>query len=277
MAAGVLVAALVERGQLDEAETTLSEAGLADALPPDVIAMFFVLYHRGRLRVAQGRAREGLADFMTLRQLRDLGGWAFAGMQPGVAAAAALVAVGDREPARHLVEEELRIARRRDAPPCWEGAALRALASTRDGANAIETLQASARVLEHSVCLLERARTLLELGAAMRRSNQRAASREPLRRALELTHRCGASPLEQRVRDELRASGARPRREMLIGVESLTASELRVARMAAHGLTNREIAQGLFVTRKTVEVHLSNAYRKLDISSRRQLPQRLGR
>ena len=73
------------------------------------------------------------------------------------------------------------------------------------------------------------------------------------------------------MRSELHATGARPRREALSGVESLTPSERRVAALATEGLTNREIAQSLYVTPKTVEVHLSNTYRKLDIRSRRDL------
>ena len=70
----------------------------------------------------------------------------------------------------------------------------------------------------------------------------------------------------------LAASGAKPRRVMLTGVESLTPSELRVARLAAGGMGNREIAQELFVSVKTVESHLGSVYRKLDITSRRKLP-----
>lgn len=88
---------------------------------------------------------------------------------------------------------------------------------------------------------------------------------------LELAAACGAEPLAERARTELNAAGGRARREALSGVESLTPSERRVAAMAAEGMTNREIAQALFVTPKTVEVHLSNAYRKLGIASRRQL------
>jgi DNA-binding CsgD family transcriptional regulator len=97
-------------------------------------------------------------------------------------------------------------------------------------------------------------------------------AREVLRRALELATRCGATPLAQRAETELLATGARPRRVALSGVDSLTPSERRVAQMAAEGHTNREIAQALFVTPKTVEVHLSSVYRKLEISSRSQLP-----
>ena len=75
-----------------------------------------------------------------------------------------------------------------------------------------------------------------------------------------------------RVHEELLAAAARPRRIALSGVDSLTGSEHRVAQMAAAGLANREIAQALFVTVRTVEMHLTHAYRKLDISSREELP-----
>ena len=78
--------------------------------------------------------------------------------------------------------------------------------------------------------------------------------------------------LAEHARSELYATGARPRRAALDGVESLTDRELRVAKLAAEGQTNRDIAQLLYVTPKTVEVHLTNAYRKLNIGSRRELP-----
>src|SRR5207247_1033535 len=88
----------------------------------------------------------------------------------------------------------------------------------------------------------------------------------------ELAHKLGATALEERAQTELAATGARPRRLMLSGLESLTPSERRVAELAAENLTNKDIAQALFVTPKTVEVHLSSVYRKLEISSRAQLP-----
>ena len=92
-----------------------------------------------------------------------------------------------------------------------------------------------------------------------------------LRQGIELAHRCGGSALVDYANNELAATGAHPRTIMLSGVEALTASERRVAQMAAEDLTNKEIAQALFVTVKTVEQHLGRAYRKLDISSRREL------
>ena len=93
-----------------------------------------------------------------------------------------------------------------------------------------------------------------------------------MRAGLELAQRLGATVLADRAHEELVATGARPRRLVLSGVDSLTPSERRIAAMAAEGLSNREIAQALFVTLRTVEMHLSNAFRKLDVSSRTQLP-----
>ena len=124
--------------------------------------------------------------------------------------------------------------------------------------------------MKDSPAKLEHAKARTELGAALRRANRRAAAREQLRQAVELATICGAASLGRAER-ELLATGARPRRVALSGVASLTPSERRVAEMAAEGPTNREIAQALFVTQRTVEVHLTSIYRKLGISSRSQL------
>jgi DNA-binding NarL/FixJ family response regulator len=97
-----------------------------------------------------------------------------------------------------------------------------------------------------------------------------------LAEALELAARCGARPLAARAREELNAAGARPRREWRTGVEALTPGELRVARLAAEGQTNREIAHTLYVTLKTVEGHLARGYAKLGITGRAELPHALG-
>jgi DNA-binding CsgD family transcriptional regulator len=118
---------------------------------------------------------------------------------------------------------------------------------------------------------LELAHSLTELGAALRRAGARVVAREPLRRALDLAARCGATPLATRARDEALAAGARPRRPWTTGVQALTPSELRVARLAAQSLSNRDIAQALFITTKTVGDHLVNAYRKLHIHTRDEL------
>jgi DNA-binding NarL/FixJ family response regulator len=116
---------------------------------------------------------------------------------------------------------------------------------------------------------------MCELGAALRRGNHRRDAREPLREAVALAQQCGAHGLAQRARDELLAAGGRPRRDALRGIDALTASELRVAQLAALGHANREIASELVVTVRTVEFHLSRAYSKLGIASRSELARAL--
>ena len=124
---------------------------------------------------------------------------------------------------------------------------------------------------------LEHARALVDLGAALRRANRRAEARETLQEGLRLAERCAADPLAELARTELLAAGGRTSDPTGTGVERLTVSELRVAELAAEGRSNPEIAQTLFVTRKTVETHLGHVYRKLDVSGRGDLAQALAR
>jgi DNA-binding NarL/FixJ family response regulator len=140
------------------------------------------------------------------------------------------------------------------------------------GSRGLERLAEAAAVLEGSGADLELARSLTDQGASLRRAGRRRDARAPLRRALDLATQCGAIALARGTREELVAAGAKPRRERISGVAALTASELRVAQMAAQGLTNRQIAQALFITMRTVSAHLGHAYSKLDISDRTQLP-----
>ena len=93
---------------------------------------------------------------------------------------------------------------------------------------------------------------------------------------LDLAHRCEASVLATHAHEELVAAGARPRRERLSGSEALTPRERQVAQLASRGVRNREIAQRLFITQKTVEWHLGNAFRKLELHSRDSLIGALG-
>jgi DNA-binding NarL/FixJ family response regulator len=131
-------------------------------------------------------------------------------------------------------------------------------------------------VLAASDDRLGHALALLELGGALRRAGQRKEARERLTDAIEVAAISDAPPIATQAHDELVAAGARPRRDPVESRSHLTAGETRVARLAAEGMTNREIAQALFLTEKTIEVHLTNTYRKLDISSRSQLPRALG-
>ena len=127
-------------------------------------------------------------------------------------------------------------------------------------------------MLERSPARLEHARALVNLGAGLFVRGERLAAREPLSQGLDLADRCGSAALAERAWAALVTTGARPRRVALTGPEALTAAEHRTARMAADGLGNREIAQALFVSTKTVETQLSRAYEKLGIRSRSELP-----
>jgi DNA-binding NarL/FixJ family response regulator len=139
------------------------------------------------------------------------------------------------------------------------------------GADGLAVLEQAVDMLEPTTARLEHARALVEYGGALRSSKHRIAARERLREGVEIAHRLGAHALIAQANEELAATGARPGRVAHTGLETLTTSERRVAQLAADEMSNKDIAQALFVTVKTVEVHLSSVYRKLEISSRRQL------
>jgi DNA-binding CsgD family transcriptional regulator len=270
LAMGVLVAALVERGELDQAEAAL-ESVSADLHSTSQTAG--VLRHaRGRLRFAQRRLGEALDDFRaageiatrTLAPSPTFVPWRSDG-------ALAELALGDTEAARCLSEEELELARAFGAPRAL-GVALRAAALVAGGQRGEALLREAIEVLGGPDTRLEQARARADLGAVLRRSNRRVEARGMLRQAVDAAHRVGAEPLAVVAETELRATGARPRRVMLTGLEALTASERRIAELAAEGLTNAQIAQTLFVTARTVEGHLTNVFLKLDVKARIELP-----
>jgi DNA-binding NarL/FixJ family response regulator len=261
-----LAAVLLERGDLAGARTVHDLAG--DLGNDDSQGARYFLNGEMELRVAEGRAEEtiALADDFAERfahyQLPAYSRWRSCKAQ-------ALDRLGRTEEAIALVQEELALAERWGAPGAV-GTTLRILGTLRR-AEGLDDLRAAIDVLDGSPARLESAKALAAYGAALRRGGQPRQAREPLRRALELAVACSADGLAEHVRAELHASGARPRRDALSGPESLTPSERRVVELAVEGTTNRDIAQTLFVTPKTVEVHLTNAYRKLGVGSRREL------
>jgi len=272
-AATVLADVAVEAGQLDEAQALL------DLLPrqgwPAGVGTVLIPAARGRLRLAQGRAAEALADFQACGELFGADVWGMPIRETGYVharsgAALALLRLGRHQDAVRLADAELADVRVFGAPRAL-GIALRVAGLARGGPEGLALLRESAAALDDSPALLERARSLAELGAALRRDGQRAEARDPLARALELAAGCAAGPLAARARDELRAAGARPRRPWRTGVDALTPSELRVARLACDGRSNREIAGELYVTLKAIEGHLARAYAKLGIEGRGQL------
>jgi ATP/maltotriose-dependent transcriptional regulator MalT len=273
-ALGLLIQALVEEGEPAAAERALRESGLGDEIPPSR-ASNYLLEARGLLRVAQGRADEGLDDLLEFGRRDERWGSAnplASRWRSGASHALALV--GDNERAARMAEDDLERAWR------WGtargvGIALRAGALAEGGAAGTARLREAAEVLRDSPARLEQARALTDLGAALRRANQRAEARPPLQEGLELAERCSARALAKRARTELRAAGGRSSDPESTGLQQLTASERRVAELAAQGHSNPQIAQALFVTRKTVETHLGHVYRKLDVAGRTGLPRAL--
>jgi DNA-binding CsgD family transcriptional regulator len=261
---------LVERGELEAAGRELGSLVSEHGTPRDLGAYRFVGV-RGHVRLLQLSPANALEDFLeTGRLLRQLGGDNPAVFPWRSLASAASLALGDREDARRLAEEEVALAASFGAPGA-HARALGALAAMLDGAEAIEVREEAVRVFESSQAALDRARALVDLGATLRRAARRRDAREPLKQGLDLAGRCGARALAQRAREELVAVGARPRRDAATGREALTVRERQAAGLAAQGMSNREIAEALFVTVKTVEWHLKHAYRKLGVGSRREL------
>ena len=130
-----------------------------------------------------------------------------------------------------------------------------------------------------AMALLCRSNWLARWSTSARRTagpGARTTAREILREGLDLAHAMGGLALCDRARRELVVAGGRPRRDATLGRDALTPGELRVAQLAADGQTNRQIAQALFVTQRTVEIHLTSTYAKLQISSRSALPAALG-
>jgi DNA-binding CsgD family transcriptional regulator/tetratricopeptide (TPR) repeat protein len=264
-----LIDVLLARGQAPQAAAELERA-LPSGEPVGNQGALFI-EARGRLHLELGETRAGVTDL--LEAGRRLEEWGL--HNPSVAAwrshaALGLAALGDRQRAGELVQDEVTLARRWGTPRTL-GVALRAQALVGNDERTIPLLHDACATLERSQAPVERARALTDLGAALRRTNQRAEAREHLRVALDIAVSTGAASLVQRARTELEATGARARIPLRSGVDGLTPSERRIAQMAAAGQTNTTIAQNLFVTIKTVEMHLTSTYRKLDIGSRTQI------
>jgi DNA-binding CsgD family transcriptional regulator len=270
-----LLDALVARGALDDAEELVARFG-----PPT----------RGEPTLPLALLRTSLAHFhlargiptAALREATAAGELVSATIANPYccdwrgARALALAALERGDEAAATAAAELADARTFGVPTAI-GAALRTLGLVTGGAEGVGMLRAAVAALEGTDGRLDHARALLELGVALRHQGARTEARDTLRLALDETARLGASGLADRAHQELIAAGARPRRDrrLLSGRESLTAGEDRVALLAAQGLTNREIAQRQFVTVKAVQWHLRNIYRKLDVTSREDLPSAL--
>jgi DNA-binding CsgD family transcriptional regulator len=265
-----LIPILAERGQLDTARQII------DALPLGegelrVWQGVGVLAERGRVRIARGELDAGVSDMLEADRRAAGAGCHLSILVEWVATAVtALARLGRTEQAAALAQRELEAAIAFGAPR-RTAIALSAWGGIDDSAEGLARLREAVELLANSPARLARAQVLVNLGVGLRRRGEALAAREPLAAGLDLARQCGAVALAETARAELVATGARPRRTSLRGPGALTPAELRTAEMAASGMTNREVAQALFVSTKTVETQLSQAYSKLGIGSRAEL------
>jgi DNA-binding CsgD family transcriptional regulator/tetratricopeptide (TPR) repeat protein len=270
-----VVRAQVERGELAAARALLDRLGLTGDLPP-TWPHNLVRHARGCLHQAAGDHAAATADLLKAGELADQWGILNPAILPWRSAAAlSLSALGDQQAARRLCAEEIGAARHWGAGRAL-GIALHAAGVAQGGDRGIGLLSEAVAVLRPAPAPLELARALTGLGAAHRRAGGRTKAREMLREGLDLAHAMGGLALAGQARRELVVAGGRPRRDAARGRDALTPGELRVAQLAAAGHTNRQIAQALFVTQRTVENHLTSTYAKLQINSRAGLPAALG-
>jgi DNA-binding CsgD family transcriptional regulator len=267
-ACAVLAHTHMARGDLDAAALTLERAEAA-GLATGAHERAQLADARGTLELLCGHPQTALEQLTLCGELQASGdSMALLRWRPPAAAAA--LAAGDTGRALQLVDEELLIAQRAGTARAL-GTALRSKGLVVGGHEGLDLLDEAVRVLRSSPALLERSRALIDFGAALRRNNQRVKARRALLDGADLAQRLGAAALAEHAREELRAAGGKPRRLAVSGTASLTPSEFRVATLVARGLTNRQVAQSLFVSVKTVEGHLAHIYDKLSITSRRQI------
>lgn len=264
---------LIERGELDAAEAQIDKAE-NDPTWAESSMQAFVLEARARLHLARDQPEPALAAALEAGRIFERAQIANPSVLPWRdRAALAAARLGERDRATALIDEGLALARRFGAPRPI-GIALMT-AGAIDANNGLEAFEEAVEQLAGSPASLEHARALALFGAALRRRGRLKDARGPLAVALDMAVDFGAVGIAQRARTELAAAGARPRRSRSSGVASLTPAELRTAQLAAEGLTNRAIAEALFVSLRTVETHLTHTYRKLTISSRGELSRAL--
>ncbi len=272
-----LVVSLLDQGQPDAAAQQLAAVVGDTRELPDLPPMTPVLLARMALQAAGREYGQALDTWReaSRRASRSHGGIAASWIEDLSIIADVHHAVGDTAAACATADYAREVAERWGTPGA-RGQALHAQARVGALPAPIEALEEAVTLLARSPARLEHARALVTLGGALRRSGRRVDSRAPLRDGYDLAVLCGAQALAESARSELRSSGVRVRREPRSGVDALTASEQRIAEMAADGMSNAEIAQRLFLTVKTVEMHLTHTYRKLDVTGRPDLTRALG-
>lgn len=278
-AGAVLALSLGAQGRLDEASAAVN------AIPepnPTSLTTFWPLHSRAILNLAAGDYEAATRDLERCQELYEriwgLVAWrkpAIGFLQHRSLLGRALLGLGKIDSARAVVEEERPLALALGTHRAI-GVNLHTAALLERGEAQIDAFKRATDELARSQSRLEYADALCDFGAALRRANRRSEARGPLREVVALARAARAKPLQDRAVQVLKATGERVSRPDVAGVDALTASEQRIASMASAGASNRDIAQSLFVTIKTVETHLAHVYRKLDLSGRSELPAALG-
>ncbi|MGW1375826.1 helix-turn-helix transcriptional regulator [Streptomyces sp. NPDC002446] len=266
----IRIDALLAQGRIEAAERVAAghsvggQADVAWARPRFLLSL-------AALRIARGDLRAGLS------LLRESGHYSEAAgtVSPAIApwrsrAAAAHLALGDARSARTCAEQELELARRCRIPRAL-GVALRGAGAATGGPQGLDMLAEAVNVLGASPARLELARALKDFGDALLRQDDKRGARRALRQGLDLAVECGATVLATRLEERLHLAGGRVARSGGPGVRVLTAGEERVSALAAQGYSNKQIAELLFVSLRTVETHLTGVYRKLGITGRPHL------
>jgi DNA-binding CsgD family transcriptional regulator/tetratricopeptide (TPR) repeat protein len=271
--APTLARAHLERGDLDAAAEAIRVGERGD---PQRVEYVLLLEVRAALALARGDAERALADATAaIAQVRQgFGLIPMRGFDSRRLAALAAHRLGRAEEAGAFVDDLLDQLRQVDAPR-QHGATLACAGVLAGGNRGLALLHEAVATLERSQSCLVALHARMELGVAQRRAGEAEPARESLSGVLERAEEIGAAPMVDRARSELWALGLRPRRAARTGIGSLTPSEQRIAELAAKGLTTPQIAHELYVTRKTVESHLSHIYRKLEIRGRAELPRDL--
>ncbi|MBO4269507.1 ATP-binding protein [Microbispora triticiradicis] len=266
---------LAERGDLAGARSALAWAGLPEE-PPPAGPMYFYADTRARLlRRTVGGERAVAAALDAGRLFARFGGDNPAFVPWRTEAARTLHRLGHGDQAAELALAEVALARRWGAPRPL-GRALRVAGVVLGAQDGFPLLAEAVDVLAGSPARLEYAKALVDLAAAADRRGRRGWARELLDDAAELAAQCDCPPLRERVDAMSGAAGSRTA-SAGPGATALTSTERRVAELAATGMSNREIAETLFVAPKTVELHLTNTYRKLRIGGRVELVHALDR
>ncbi|WP_221349639.1 helix-turn-helix transcriptional regulator [Streptomyces beigongshangae] len=275
MAHTAYAAALVERGEVARAEEAL------DAIRRPHLDRFVWEYHwylmvQGRVRLARGDLHGALEAFRTCGDSLEAAGLTNPVFAPWwLESACVLGGLGRTAEALEIAGRGARRAEHWGTRRALGYAALARGAAT-PGAAGVEPLREAVALLRSSPARGHEARAVLLLGRALLADGREKEAREHLREAVGLARRCGCVALAREARRNLIAAGGRMREITSSALDMLTGTERTVAALVASGAGNREVAESLFVTVRTVELHLTSVYRKLGVARRADLADVLG-